>query len=94
MDISSQLHAPAALPLGRNHSTVTHQTGGSVGPKAGLDCFGGEIISCPYYNSNPRLSSLNVYLTFDRSSISVKITLLILAPVKDPFTAHIFFKKL
>jgi hypothetical protein len=58
MEMSGQLHAPVVLPPGKNRGTVTHRTGGWVGPK-------GEKISHPYRDSNPRSS----YLTSDKNNI-------------------------
>ena len=39
MEVSGELHAPAALPPGKYFRT-THRIGGWVGPRAGLDGFG------------------------------------------------------
>jgi hypothetical protein len=47
MDVSGQLHVPAALPPG------THWIGGWVGPTAGLDAVEKRIISCLCRESNP-----------------------------------------
>ena len=79
------ISCPSCFTPGKNHGTVTNWTGGGVCPKTGLDCSRGEKISSHYRDLNPGSSSLKVYLTFDKSSISVKITLLIPAPVKGPF---------
>ena len=35
VEVSEQLHAPLALPLGKN--PVMHLTGGCVGPRADID---------------------------------------------------------
>jgi hypothetical protein len=53
MDVSGQLHAPAALPPGKEHSG-THWIGGWVGPRAILDAVVKRKIPSPRRDSNPR----------------------------------------
>jgi hypothetical protein len=53
MDVSSQLHAPAALPSGKNPGT--HWIGGWVGPRAGLDAVVKRKIPSPSRDSNPSI---------------------------------------
>ena len=65
---------PSCFTPGKNHGTITHWTGGWVCPKVGLDCCGEEKISCLYCDSNPRSSSLKVYLTFDKSKDNITNT--------------------
>jgi hypothetical protein len=50
MQVSGQLHTPAALPSGR--SPGTHWIGGWVGPRAGLDAVVKRKIPTPYRDSN------------------------------------------
>jgi hypothetical protein len=52
MKVDGQLHAPAALPLGKRPSTYC--IGGWVGPRAGLDGYGK---SRPHRDSIPGPSS-------------------------------------
>jgi len=51
MDVSGQLHAPAALPPGKKHRT--HYIGGWVGPRASLDTVSKRKIPSPCWESNP-----------------------------------------
>jgi len=63
MEMSRQLHAPAALPPRNNPAT---HTGGHVGPKTNLDGFeqGKISILCPENrNMTSRLSSLYPSIT-------------------------------
>jgi hypothetical protein len=46
MEVSGQLHAPAALPPGKN--LVTHWIGSCVGPSAGMDVKDKEELPCLY----------------------------------------------
>jgi hypothetical protein len=50
--VSGQPNSPAALLPGKNHNT--HRIGGWVGPRAGIDGFGVQKISCYCQDSNPR----------------------------------------
>jgi hypothetical protein len=54
MDMSVQLHAPAALSPAKTPST--YQIGGSVAPEP-VWMIGDEKISCPYRDSSPVPSS-------------------------------------
>jgi hypothetical protein len=75
MEASGQLHAPAALPLGK--APGTHWIGGWVGIRAVLDAVVKRKISSPRRESNPRtpivqlvaqrhtdwaITALNVYI--------------------------------
>jgi hypothetical protein len=51
MEVSAQLHAPAALHPRKQPPVPT--VGGWVGPRAGLDVMKKRIFSCPYRESNP-----------------------------------------
>jgi hypothetical protein len=50
MDMSGELHAPAALLPGKNFGA--HLIGGWVAPKDSLDGFGNEKILNPYRDLN------------------------------------------
>jgi hypothetical protein len=52
MEVNGQLHAPAALPPGKE-PPGTHCIGGWVGPRAGLDAVVRRKISSPYWDTNP-----------------------------------------
>jgi hypothetical protein len=52
MEVSGQLHAPAALPLGK--VPCTHRIGGWVGPRAFLDAVVKRKIPSPRRESNLR----------------------------------------
>jgi hypothetical protein len=52
MEMSGQLHAPAALPSGKE--PLTHWIGDSVGPKAILDAVVKRKIPSTRQESNPR----------------------------------------
>jgi hypothetical protein len=52
MEVSSQLHAPATLPL-KERDPGTHWIGGWVGPRAVLDVVVKRKIPSPYQESNP-----------------------------------------
>jgi hypothetical protein len=54
MEVSGQLHAPAALPPGR--APGTNWIGGWVGPRAVLDAVVKRKIPSPRRESNPRTS--------------------------------------
>jgi hypothetical protein len=54
MEMGSQLHAPAALPPGKECGI--YSIGGWVGPRAGLDVSGKDKIRVPYRYSNSRPS--------------------------------------
>jgi hypothetical protein len=54
MEVSSELHALAALPPGKNHGT--HRIGGWIGPRAGLDTLE-KRMSYSCQNLNHRLWS-------------------------------------
>jgi len=49
MEMSGKLHALAALPLGKKHST--DQKGGGKDNGAGLDTMETRKLSCPYWQS-------------------------------------------
>jgi hypothetical protein len=51
MEVSGQLHAPAALPSGKELMAPLG-IGGWMGPKAGLDAVVKRKIPSPYRNSN------------------------------------------
>jgi hypothetical protein len=53
MEVSSQLHAPAALPLGKE-PLVPVELGGWMGPRAVLDAVVKRKIPSPRRESNPR----------------------------------------
>jgi hypothetical protein len=53
MEVSGQLHAPAAL-LPRKEPPATHWIGGWVGPRAVLDVVVKRKIPSPHRESNPR----------------------------------------
>jgi hypothetical protein len=53
MEVSGQLHAPAALPPGKE-APSTPWTGGWVGPRAVLDVVVKRKIPSPRRKSNPR----------------------------------------
>jgi hypothetical protein len=53
MEVSGQLHAPAALPP-RERDPGTHWIGGWVGPRAVLDTVVTREIPSPRRESNPR----------------------------------------
>jgi hypothetical protein len=52
MEVSGQLHAPAAYP--RERAPRTHWIGGWMGPRAVLDAVVKKIISSPRRELNPR----------------------------------------
>jgi len=52
MEVSGQLHAPAALPLGEI-APGTHWIGGWVGPRAICDAVVKRKYPCPCWKSNP-----------------------------------------
>jgi hypothetical protein len=52
MEVSGQLHAPAALPP-RQEPSGTHLTGGWVGPKSRSGCCGEEKNLAPAGNRTP-----------------------------------------
>jgi len=52
MEVSDQLHAPAALPPGKE-PPGTHWIGGWVGPRAVLDAVEKRKIPSPRRESNP-----------------------------------------
>jgi hypothetical protein len=54
MEVSDQLHAPAALPPGKEPPPRTHLIGGRVGPTAVLDAVVKREIPTPHRESNPR----------------------------------------
>jgi hypothetical protein len=60
MEVSSQLHAPAALPP-RKRAPGTHWIGGWVGPTAVLDAVVKRKIPSPRRQSNPRTPINNNY---------------------------------
>jgi hypothetical protein len=51
MGVCGQLHAPNALPPGKD-SRGTHSVWGWMGPRAGLDAMGKRKILCPCRESN------------------------------------------
>jgi hypothetical protein len=51
MELSGQLHAPAALSPEKDPGT--HWTGSWVGTKADLDAVDKFVIACPCQESNP-----------------------------------------
>jgi hypothetical protein len=51
MEVSGQLHAPAALPRRKNPGT--YWIGGWVGPRASLDAVAKRKIPSPRRESNP-----------------------------------------
>jgi hypothetical protein len=53
MEVSGQLHAPAASPPGKT-ATGTHWIGGWVGPRTVLDAVLKRKIPSPRRESNPR----------------------------------------
>jgi hypothetical protein len=53
MEVSCQLHAPAAFNP-RERASGTHWIGGCVGPKAVLDAVVKRKIPSPRWESNPR----------------------------------------
>jgi hypothetical protein len=53
MGVSGQLHAPTALPPGKEPAG-THWIGGWVGPRAVLDVVVKRKIPSPHRESNPR----------------------------------------
>jgi hypothetical protein len=55
MEVSGYLHAPAALPAGKNPGT--HFIGGSVGSRDGLNGLEEGQISCRRRDSSPGSSS-------------------------------------
>jgi hypothetical protein len=60
MDVSGQLHAPAALPPRKN--SVTHHIGGWVGPRAGLDGFGKQKMLFLLLGFEPGIAQLGKYI--------------------------------
>jgi hypothetical protein len=60
MEVGGRLHAPAALPPGKNPGT--HQIGGWVGPRAGLDVLGEEKNLLPLPGFEPQTVKL-IYCT-------------------------------
>ena len=54
MEVSGQLHAPAALPPGKN--LITHWIGSWVGPSAGMDVKEKEEL--PYLYRDPQLGGV------------------------------------
>jgi hypothetical protein len=52
MDVSGQVHAPAAIPRWRDPPR-THWIGGWMGPRAGLDTVAKRKIPSPCRESNP-----------------------------------------
>jgi hypothetical protein len=67
MEVSGQLHAPAALPP-RERAPGTHWIGGWVGPRAVLDAVVKRKIPGPRRESNPRIpivhTRINVTIPF------------------------------
>ena len=61
MRVGGQLHAPAALPLGKRPGT--HCTGGCVGPRVDLDGYGK---SHPHRDTDSkyRTSCMNIHITY------------------------------
>jgi len=53
MEVSGQLHAPAALLPGKK-TPGTHRTGGWVNPRAVLDAMAKRKILSPCRDSNPQ----------------------------------------
>jgi hypothetical protein len=53
MEVSGQLHTPAALSLGEEPTPGVYWLGHWVGPKAGLESHGQETVSCLCRESNP-----------------------------------------
>jgi hypothetical protein len=53
MEVSGQLHAPAALPLEKEHKVPIRQEWGWVGPRAGLDAVAKITFPSPCQKSNP-----------------------------------------
>jgi hypothetical protein len=47
MDVNDQLHAPNTLPAGEESVCSTHQLGGWVGFRAGLDAVATRKITAP-----------------------------------------------
>jgi hypothetical protein len=59
MEVSGQLHAPAALPPGKESPGI-HWIGGWVGPRAGLDATEKrEALHCRKSNPGPSLYQLS-----------------------------------
>jgi hypothetical protein len=55
MEVSGQLHVPAALPPGKNPQYTLHS--GQGGPKSWSGHFGGEETFCPCLESKPGSST-------------------------------------
>ena len=56
MEVGSQHHAPLALR--REKAPATHEVGGWVSPRAGLDDLEKRKISCPCWDSVPEMLSV------------------------------------
>jgi hypothetical protein len=76
MEVSGQLHAPAALTPGKE-SLGTHWIGGWVGPRAVLDAVVNRTIPSPRRESNPRtqivqlVAQLSRFLCYNVGNVNI-----------------------
>jgi hypothetical protein len=61
MEVSGELHAPAALPPGER-TFFTHSTGGWIGPKTGMDIMENRNNLCLCRESKPSRPALSMLL--------------------------------
>jgi hypothetical protein len=76
MNLSGQLHAPAASPLGKTPGT--HCTGSWVGSVAGLDGFGEDKIFSTCRDSIPTSSSSYFRCCIDFALMATTIIIIII----------------
>jgi hypothetical protein len=78
MEVSGQLHAPAALPPGEKAPSI-YWIGGWVGPKAVLDAVVKRKIPSPCRESNPRTPIVQPagqrYTDWAITAVEVKLSL-------------------
>jgi hypothetical protein len=71
MEVSGQLHVPAALLRGK--AIGTHWTGGWVGPRAGVDTVANRKLPSPCQESNPDRPARSVLkIAHDGDAVSVR----------------------
>jgi hypothetical protein len=66
MEVSGQLHAPAALPS-EKEPLGTHCIGGRVGPRAVLEAVAKRKIPSPHQESNPRTQLNSWFLKIENA---------------------------
>jgi hypothetical protein len=68
MQVSGQIHAPTALPLGKN--SLTHPTGDWVGRRVGLNALEHKKSLAPVRNRTPDHPSHCTYNAMYRTKVS------------------------